>query len=120
MASSTQAFSWSLDKPREGAVRLVLVGDMTLGARDAIRGAFDAAASADDPDVLLDFAQVRLVSSGAIGEMVRCQSRLTGQRRRAFLICPPGDVLETLMVADMHRLIPFHPDLDSYLKGNPS
>jgi anti-anti-sigma factor len=114
------SFTWSLDAPRKGVARLSLVGDMTLGARDAMREAFDAAASATDPDVLLDFTSVRLVSSGAIGELVRCQSRLSAQGRNAFLVCPAGDVLETLMVADMHRLIPFHPDLDSYLKGNPS
>lgn len=114
------SFIWSIDVPRKGAVRLALVGDMTLGARDAMREAFDAAANTTDPDVLLDFTSVRLVSSGAIGELVRCQSKLSAQGRKAFLVCPAGDVLETLMVADMHRLIPFHPDLDSYLKGNPS
>lgn len=113
-------FTWNLDAPSKGATRLCLTGDMTLGARDAMRQAFDAAVLTTDPDILLDFTLVRLVSSGAIGEMVRCQSKLTSQGRNAFLICPSGDVLETLMVADMHRLIPLHPDLDSYLKGNPS
>jgi len=58
------------------------------------------------------------VSSGAIGELVRCQSRLAAAERLTHLICPAGDVLETLMVADMHRLLPLHPDLASYLKGN--
>lgn len=116
----TSTFNWVLEAPRPGLARLRLSGDMTLGARDAMREAFEAAVATPDPDVLLDFGNVRLVSSGAIGELVRCQSRLSSLGRRTHLICPSGDVLETLMVADMHRLLPLHPDLDSYLKGNPS
>ena len=117
---SSPSFAWKLDAPRPALSRLTLSGDMTLGARDAMREAFEAAVATPDPDVLLDFSAVRLVSSGAIGELVRCQSRLSSLGRRTHLICPAGDVLETLMVADMHRLLPLHPDLDSYLKGNPS
>lgn len=117
---SSSSFTWKLETPRKDLVRLVLSGDMTLGARDAMRDAFEAAVAAPHPDVLLDFSAVRLVSSGAIGELVRCQSRLSSLGRRTHLVCPAGDVLETLMVADMHRLLPLHPDLDSYLKGNPS
>lgn len=114
------SFHWKLDQPAAETVRLVLAGDMTLGARDAMREAFEAAVSSPEADVLIDFTEVRLVSSGAIGELVRCQSKLTAARRRVHLLCPAGDVLETLMVADMHRLLALHPDLASYLKGNPS
>lgn len=112
------SFTWKLDHPAAATVRLVLAGDMTLGARDAMRVAFEAAVASSEADVLIDFAEVRLVSSGAIGELVRCQSKLTATQRRVHLICPAGDVLETLMVADMHRLLALHPDLASYLKGN--
>lgn len=114
------SFTWKLEQPAAGTARLLLSGDMTLGARDAMRQAFEAAVASPEDDVLIDFADVRLVSSGAIGELVRCQSKLTAARRRVHLLCPAGDVLETLMVADMHRLLPLHPDLASYLKGNPS
>jgi anti-anti-sigma factor len=116
----TTPFRWSLDNPRKGVARLVLVGDMTLGARDAMREAFEAAVATPESDVLVDFAAVRLVSSGAIGELVRCQSRLSAVGRRVHMLCPSGDVLETLMVADMHRLLPLHPDLASFLKGQKS
>lgn len=109
----TTPFRWSLDNPRKGVARLVLVGDMTLGARDAMREAFEAAVATPESDVLVDFAAVRLVSSGAIGELVRCQSRLSAVGRRVHMLCPSGDVLETLMVADMHRLLTF-------LKGQKS
>lgn len=112
------SFTWKLERPRAGVVYLVLSGDMTLGARDAMRQAFETAVQSVEPDVLIDFTDVRLVSSGAIGELVRCQSRLSALQRHAHLVCPAGDVLETLMVADMHRLLPLHPDLDSYLKGH--
>ena len=114
------SFTWKLEHPSTGTVRLILMGDMTLGARDAMRQAFEAAVASPEADVLIDFADVRLVSSGAIGELVRCQSKLTATNRRVHLLCPAGDVLETLMVADMHRLLPLHPDLASYSKGNPS
>jgi hypothetical protein len=40
--------------------------------------------------------------------------------RRVHILCPSGDVLETLMVADMHRLLPLHADLASFLKGQKS
>lgn len=115
---SSSFFTWQLEVPKPGVSRLALSGDMTLGARESMRAAFEAAVATPDPDVLLDFTDVRLVSSGAIGELVRCQSRLSSLGRRSHLVCPAGDVLETLMVADMHRLLPLHPDLDSYLKGN--
>ncbi|MCB9496770.1 MAG: STAS domain-containing protein [Fibrobacteria bacterium] len=114
------AFQSALDRPGPGVTRLVLSGDMVLGARDAMRTAFESVSQTDDPMVLLDFTEVRLVSSGAIGELVRCQSRLAASGREAFLVCPAGDVLETLMVADMHRLLPLHSDLASFLKGLPS
>lgn len=116
----TTPFRWSLDNPRKGVARLVLVGDMTLGARDAMREAFEAAVATPESDVLVDFAAVRLVSSGAIGELVRCQSRLSAAGRTVHMLCPSGDVLETLMVADMHRLLPLHSDLASFLKGHKS
>jgi len=116
----TTAFRWTVETARKGVARLVLVGDMTLGARDAMREAFEAAVDRPEPDIVVDFAAVRLVSSGAIGELVRCQSRLSAAGRRVHILCPSGDVLETLMVADMHRLLPLHSDLASFLKGQKS
>jgi anti-anti-sigma factor len=105
-------FSWSLDAPLSTVVRLELVGDMTLGAREAMREAFESVVEAKTLFAVIDFSQVRLVSSGAIGELVRCHSRLTAKGCKTRLICPAGDVLETLMVADMHRLIPLISDMD--------
>ena len=110
-------FSWKTEKAAKGLVILKLDGEMTLGAREAMREAFESLVSATEPVAAVDFTNVRLVSSGAIGELVRCQSRLTAAARTFHLICPPGDVLETLMVADMHRLIPLHSDISSLVKG---
>ncbi len=110
-------FSWKTEKAAKGLVLLKLDGEMTLGAREAMREAFESLVSAIETVAAVDFTDVRLVSSGAIGELVRCQSRLTASGRTFHLVCPPGDVLETLMVADMHRLIPLHTDISSLVKG---
>jgi len=110
-------FSWSVDKPRPGLAILRLDGEMTLGAREAMREAFDALANAPETACAVDFTLVRLVSSGAIGELVRSHSRIVGIGRAMYLVCPSGDVMETLLVADMHRLIPLYPDTQSLLKG---
>lgn len=110
-------FSWKTDRSVTGRAVLSLDGEMTLGAREAMREAFESLVNAKDEVLAVDFSFVRLVSSGAIGELVRCQSKLSGAGRVLNLICPPGDVLETLMVADMHRLIPLHSDLSTLPKG---
>jgi len=111
-------FSWKIGRPRPGLVLLHLEGEMTLGTRESMREAFESLVTATDPVCAVDFSLVRLVSSGAIGELVRCQSRVGGSGRSLHLVCPSGDVLETLLVADMHRLIPLHPDIDSIPQGN--
>ncbi|HXP91229.1 MAG TPA: STAS domain-containing protein [Fibrobacteria bacterium] len=111
-------FSWKTERPRSGLALLRLEGEMTLGTRESMREAFETLVSAPEPVCAVDFSMVRLVSSGAIGELVRCQSRVGGSGRSLHLVCPPGDVLETLLVADMHRLIPLHPDIDSIPEGN--
>ncbi len=110
-------FKWKTEKVAKGLVLLKLEGEMTLGAREAMREAFESLVSHSEPAAAVDFTLVRLVSSGAIGELVRCQSRLSAAGRTLQLVCPPGDVLETLMVADMHRLIPLHADISSLVKG---
>lgn len=110
-------FSWSTEHPRAELALLRLDGEMTLGARESMRKAFESLVVAPEPVCAVDFTQVRLVSSGAIGELVRSHSRIVGAGRTMYLICPPGDVLETLLVADMHRLIPLYPDTQSLLKG---
>ena len=104
-------FSWRTERPVAGLVVLRLEGEMTLGTRESMREAFESLVSAGEPTCAVDVTEVRLVSSGAIGELVRCQSRISGSGRSIHLVCPPGDVLETLLVADMHRLIPLHSDL---------
>ncbi len=110
-------FSWKTEKAAKGLVLLKLQGEMTLGAREAMREAFESLVAAPESVAGVDFTEVKLVSSGAIGELVRCQSRLSALNRKFHLVCPPGDVLETLMVADMHRLIPLHSDISSLVKG---
>ncbi|HNY29830.1 MAG TPA: STAS domain-containing protein [Fibrobacteria bacterium] len=110
-------FVWKVERPRKGLLVLTLEGEMSLGARESMREAFESLVSAPERSAVVDFTKVRLVSSGAIGELVRCQSRLSAQSRSLNMVCPPGDVLETLMVADMHRLIPLHSDLSSISKG---
>ena len=55
------------------------------------------------------------VSSAAIGELARCHHQVASSGRRTLLICPPGDVLEILEVADMHRLIPLYPELPTLI-----
>lgn len=111
------SFKWKTERVAKGLVLLKLEGEMTLSAREAMREAFESLVSTPEDDAAVDFTAVRLVSSGAIGELVRCQSRLTAGGRSLHLVCPPGDVLETLMVADMHRLIPLHSDIASLVKG---
>ena len=111
------SFSWKTERAAKGLILLRLDGEMTLGSREAMREAFESLVSATEPVAAVDFTNVRLVSSGAIGELVRCQSRLSALDRKFHLVCPPGDVLETLMVADMHRLIPLHSDITSLVKG---
>lgn len=110
-------FTWKTERLLKGLVLLQLDGEMTLGSREAMREAFESLVSSPESIAAVDFTNVRLVSSGAIGELVRCQSRLTAAGRDFHLVCPPGDVLETLMVADMHRLIPLHSDISSLVKG---
>ena len=112
-------FSWKTERPRSGMVLLRLEGEMTLGTRETMRQAFEALVTAPESVCAVDFTNVRLVSSGAIGELVRCQSRISASGRELYLVCPPGDVLETLLVADMHRLIPLHSDISSLPKGKP-
>jgi anti-anti-sigma factor len=112
-------FSWKTQTPRSGLAILHLDGEMTLGTRESMREAFEALVATPESVCAVDFTKVRLVSSGAIGELVRCQSRITASGRELLLVCPPGDVLETLLVADMHRLIPLHSDISSLPKGKP-
>ena len=73
-------FSWKTDKAAKGLVLLKLQGEMTLGAREAMREAFESLVSASESVAAVDFTDVKLVSSGAIGELVRCQSRLSAGR----------------------------------------
>ena len=110
-------FVWKIDRPQKGLAVLALEGEMSLGAREAMREAFESLVGAGERRSVVDFTRVRLVSSGAIGELVRCQSKLSAAGRTLLMVCPPGDVLETLMVADMHRLIPHHTELSSISKG---
>jgi anti-anti-sigma factor len=111
------SFSWRTERPSPGLALLKLSGEMTLGTRESMREAFESLVLATESVCAVDFTEVRLVSSGAIGELVRCQSRVGGSGRSLHLVCPPGDVLETLLVADMHRLIPLHSDISSLPKG---
>lgn len=104
-------FTWRLDQPAAGLVRLVLSGEMSLSERAPMRQAFDALIAAEGPDQAIDFSLVRMVSLAAIGELARCHHQIASLGRKSLLICPPGDVLEILEVADMHRLISLYPDL---------
>jgi len=113
------SFSWKTERLSPDLVVLRLDGEMTLGTRESMREAFESLVAAKEPVCAVDFTHVRMVSSGAIGELVRCQSRISGSGRSLHLVCPPGDVLETLLVADMHRLIPLHSEISSLPKGNP-
>jgi anti-anti-sigma factor len=109
------AFTWRLDQPAAGLVRLILSGEMSLSERAPMRQAFDAIIAHEGPDSAIDFSTVRMVSSAAIGELARCHHQVASSGRRSLLICPPGDVLEILEVADMHRLIPLYPDLPTLI-----
>ncbi len=108
-------FSWNLDEPATGLVRLNLSGEMPLTERATIRKAFEALADSPVPEQIIDFTLVHMVSSVAIGELARCHHRISELGHRSFLICPGGDVMEILEVADMHRLIPLYPDLSTLL-----
>ena len=61
-------FSWKTDKATKGLVLLKLQGEMTLGAREAMREAFESLVSASESVAAVDFTDVKLVSSGAIGD----------------------------------------------------
>jgi len=108
-------FNWRLDQPVAGLVRLVLSGEMSLSERAPMRQAFDAIIAADATELAIDFSLVRLVSSAAIGELARCHHQIASLGRKTLLICPVGDVLEIMEVADMHRLIPLYPDLPTLI-----
>lgn len=109
------AFTWRLDHPAAGLVRLILSGEMSLSERAPMRQAFDALIADDGPDSAIDFSTVRMVSSAAIGELARCHHQIATTGRKTLLVCPAGDVLEILEVADMHRLIPLYPDLPTLI-----
>ena len=63
------AFTWRLDHPAAGLVRLILSGEMSLSERAPMRQAFDSLIADDGPDSAIDFSTVRMVSSAAIGEL---------------------------------------------------
>jgi anti-anti-sigma factor len=109
------AFTWRLDQPAAGLVRLVLSGEMSLSERAPMRQAFDSLINTEGPESAIDFSTVRMVSSAAIGELARCHHQIATLGRKTLLICPASDVLEILEVADMHRLIPLYPDLPTLI-----
>lgn len=99
--------------PREDVVVVVLRGEADLDAIAAMDESFDQAAAHPGP-IVVDLADLDFLDSSGLRALIQGHSRVVSQGRRFGLACPgAGAVHDVLQLAQLHRLMPVHPDRET-------
>lgn len=99
--------------PLEGLVVVALRGDADVTSLEDMDAGFDAAAGHPGP-IVADLADLAFIDSTGLRGLIHAHSRISSQGRRFGVACPEqGPVHEVLVLTQMHRVMPVHPDRET-------
>jgi anti-sigma B factor antagonist len=98
---------------RDGAVLVVLAGEIDLYNADEVRTALTAAIAGGATRVVIDMSAVEFVDSTALGVLIEANSKLGAGGLR--LAAPQVSTRRTLQVSGLDRHLRIHDDVDEAL-----
>lgn len=99
--------------PSEGLVVVAMRGDADVTALERMDATFDDAAGHPGP-IVADLAELSFIDSTGLRGLIHAHSRISSQGRRFGVACPPsGPVHDVLILTQMHRVMPVHPDRET-------
>jgi len=100
-------------KSREGAVVVVLAGEIDLYNADEVRTALAAAIAGKATRIVVDMSAVEFVDSTALGVLIEANSKAGPGGLR--LAAPQVSTRRTLQVSGLDRRLRVHDDVDDAL-----
>ncbi|MBN1476504.1 STAS domain-containing protein [Candidatus Sumerlaeota bacterium] len=105
------------DVPEKGARVLRICGDLGNEAMNEFVEELGDLLGMDGGRVVLDFAEVGMLCSRALGALVQSHQRFTQRRGGHILIAAPDpNVEQVLRVTNLHRVMPIHPSVEGALE----
>jgi anti-sigma B factor antagonist len=97
----------------DGAVVLILAGELDLYNADEVRNALAAAGVGGPTRIVLDMTEVEFVDSTALGVLIEARTKLG--RTELFLAGPQIETRRTLQVSGLDRHLPVHDSVEAAL-----
>jgi anti-sigma B factor antagonist len=101
------------DASADGAVVLVLEGELDLAARPLLRARVDDAGGGS---LVLDFRRATFIDSGVLKELLRARSELAARDGRLVLVGVPPPIRRLLDLTRTSELFEDAPDVESALR----
>jgi anti-sigma B factor antagonist len=102
-------------EPHDGAVCLLLSGEVDLANADDLRAHLDAVAQ-NDNNLIVDMAELRYIDSSGIKTLMDAHRIFKGTKRQMVLAAVPPTVQRILDIVGVDRMVPVFASIEAALK----
>ncbi len=107
------------DEQLDGALLVHVRGEIDQWSTPMLSERLRTAAQEGDGTVMVDLCDVTMIDSAGISVLVNATRRLSQQRRRLMLICPPSNLMRLFELTGLTDALEIHPTRDDALRAMP-